>query len=160
MVRKNQERMHCNTLEELDRAYIAGLVDADGCIQISKRCPGKRTNYALEVTVSNTDTRIINYLKNTVGGGVKEDIRRHRKLVCFGWVITSSAAMELLEQIKPYLQSKKDEAEISIIFQQMPRIQGKHKSAIEWQIDEILYNKCRELKHSRGISISSQGGQQ
>jgi len=144
-------KMYCNAIEELDKAYVAGLVDADGCIQICRRTTNKRVRYALEVSVSNTDVRIINYLTNIVGGGVREDCRMHRKIICYSWVITAHAAMELLEQIKPYLQSKKDEAEVATIFQQRIGIQGKHKSVIEKEVDKILYDKCRALKRSRGI---------
>lgn len=151
---RKYEKMQCNALTKTEMAYIAGLIDADGSVQIARRSTkGRWIRYALEITVSNTDTRIINYLRTTVGGGTAVDVRHFRKTVCFSWVITGNAAMQLLTQVQPYMQSKKDEAELAIGFQQLRGQQGKHRTNIEKEIDETLYRACRRLKADRGIKL-------
>jgi len=146
--------MRCFVLTELDSAYIAGLLDADGSVRIHKQfTSGGASRYTLDVRIANTDTKLIEYLINTVGGGVREHVQASRRLVCYSWTICAVAALEFLQQVLPYMRTKKAEAEIGIRFQKQRGTVGQHRTYEEKEMDETLYLRCKELKKERGIRV-------
>jgi hypothetical protein len=107
-------------LPEIERAYLAGFIDGEGCIQIGRNLPrgkSKNLSYYLAVSVSNTNEAIINYLQSTFGGAVGNMKRKVNHRPCQNWIIRGHRARALLEMILPYLRQKKTEAELAIAFQ-------------------------------------------
>ncbi len=156
--KRRYSRMTCKEIDRLDCAYIAGLLDADGNIRINKQQTiNGSTRYTMTARIANTDARLIMYLIDTVGGGVSEMKSSERKRICYGWSICAVAAYEFLYQIAPFLVSKKEEAEIAMLFQSRRGAVGKHKTAIEKEVDEILYSRCKDLKQERPTTISRGG---
>ncbi len=154
---RDYNRMSCSVLEELDRAYIAGLMDGEGCISITRRQRKEVSTlqYSLVVRISNTDVKLINYLLKVVGGGCIETVREKN---CFSWSVTGRAASEFLSQILPYLQSREEEAELAILFQSRRGTQGRHKTVLENEVDQIMYERCRYIKSERGSHNMERGG--
>ena len=107
-------------MKRTDLAYVAGIVDGEGCIDIHHRTrPGhKYTEFTLRVAVTSTDLWLLQMLKMGFGGAIQERKRYslHRK-PCWNWVITRKQAGEFLELILPYLHLKKPQAELGIKFQ-------------------------------------------
>ena len=142
-------------ISETDKAYLAGLIDGDGCIKIHKRKHGGYYHYGLEVDVSSDSFELLDGLRSLTGiGSIWSGMSgsftrkvRHR------WIVCSLEAAKLLEQLLPYFRLKHQEAELGVAFQHcIPRIRGKHKSQIEYEIDEMFYRRCRELK-KEGVSL-------
>lgn len=142
--------MGIDNISDIDAAYLAGFIDGDGCIKISKRTRGfNHPQYDLQVDISNDALSVLNEFKSlsnlgnissSEGGTFKKAIR-HRWILC-GWEATL-----LLERILPYLRIKQSEAELGIAFQSMrPGKGSKARTQLQRDIDDILYNKCRELK--------------
>lgn len=108
-------------MKQTSLAYAAGLIDSDGCIAIEKREPA---NYRLKVFVTNTDGRMLDWLKNNFGGHV----RIHHKRVgntnkqkstwkdSWNWIKLGGNASKFLNEIYPYLVIKKQQAKIAILF--------------------------------------------
>ncbi len=122
-------------------AYAAGIIDGEGCIRVSRHNPqGNRG--ILEIYVSNTNEWLCYWLQSQFGGNVytQKSINPLWKRA-YRWRLASNYALEFLRLILPYLQIKKQHAEIVIKFQER-RIQGKHKSegqrAIEFVELELL----------------------
>lgn len=102
-------------------AYIAGIIDGEGTIFISKGKPTTgRTSpaYVACLRVGNTDKRLIDFLHDTFGeGGV------HRRLMpsdkwktCWMWAATGPAAGRAMRAIRPFLLLKGEQADLLLDF--------------------------------------------
>lgn len=102
-------------------AYVAGIFDGEGCISIQRNKPhagGKSPCYALHVSVSNTDKRIINFLLELVGGGSckHNNEKRPNQRLCYDWRVQARVAVRFLKAIRPYLLLKAEQADLAIEF--------------------------------------------
>jgi hypothetical protein len=110
------------TIETL--AYIAGLFDGEGSIVIG--CSPGRTkqanpSYWLQVSITNTDRELIDWLHSTLGGHIADGSHnpsRGKQRPCWAWRATSRQAQSFLQKILPYLRTKKSQALIAIEFQE------------------------------------------
>lgn len=143
-------------LGETDLAYIAGIVDGEGHIQIirfpapkKKSTPGWRTTIAVDVT--NTDEWLINYLFLNFGGTVYEVKHNNLKWKrCWRWAIRANKAERFLSLILPYLHLKKPHAELAIKFQRIKDQRPKYskcrrKTEAEFAIEEAQLILSRKV---------------
>jgi hypothetical protein len=99
-------------------AYIAGLVDGEGCIQINRRDNGKR--FGLYVSIDNTDRRMIEWLERTIQYGFCTVQKKRAKAnwnAGYRFVVQERYAADLLQRVKPYLVIKREQAEVALEFQ-------------------------------------------
>lgn len=67
-------------------AYLAGVIDSDGCIAISKyydtKKPNRSPRYVVDLTVVNTSVRLMNWLVDNYGGSYSNvgNIRRATRI--------------------------------------------------------------------------------
>lgn len=106
-----------NKLTEVEKAYLAGFIDGEGCIRISKgRQDGNQFEFGFKmfVIVTNANLPILEELKALAGVGI---IYVYKKLPiagkgiwkpCHRWQVVSKQARELLENIYPYVKLKKE----------------------------------------------------
>jgi hypothetical protein len=111
-------------ISETDKAYVAGFIDGEGCISISRREYIKRTPtpiYTLTVAVVSTNRDVLEYCRNLTNlgavmlGGLPRKDSHHQE---FSWRISSRQAIDLLQLILPYLRIKREQADIAIAFQE------------------------------------------
>jgi hypothetical protein len=106
------------TKEQL--GYIAGVIDGEGSISIIKASTKYNFSYQLRLIVTNTDYRMLKWLKDTIGYG--NVLERKRKVSNPKWsnvyiyAITANKAKDLLKAIYPYLVIKREQADIAIEF--------------------------------------------
>jgi hypothetical protein len=101
------------------RAYTAGIIDGEGCIQIKRiRANNGKTYHGLAVAVTNTDRSLLEWLAATwnavsVTPNPTSGIRDKPQ-----WIVRwhGSVARELLEAIRPYLIVKRRQADLAISF--------------------------------------------
>ena len=113
-------------MELTDLAYVAGIVDGEGCIDITHRTrPGhKYPDFVLRVTVTSTDLWLCQMLKIGFGGKVSERSKlRITRQRTWDWHIERGHAGDFLKLILPYLHLKKPQAEVGIKFQ---NARGRH----------------------------------
>ena len=97
------------TLSNLDRAYLAGMIDADGCITWSDTQP--------QVNITNCCLEMLTWVSTTVGCG---SILLHQKKignwnVNYKWVLCGRKSIkDFLTQIIPYLKVKQMKAQETI----------------------------------------------
>ena len=105
-------------MKQTDLAYIAGIMDGEGCICIVKRksCSRKGYSYQLRVTIVNTNEWLVHSLKMQYNGWVYDHCSGTNKRV-WEWRVDSNLALSFLESIVKYLKLKRAEAEIAINFQ-------------------------------------------
>jgi len=98
-----------NQLNDVDAAYIAGLIDGEGTVTLTRK--HRNENRQLAVTVSNTDSDLLEYLLDTVGAGKitgKRTARTHHT-PSFTYALYNRQALSLLQQVTPFLRTYKAE---------------------------------------------------
>jgi hypothetical protein len=108
-LRSNGQRSGRCKMKDVDIAYLAGIIDADGCIGIQKY--SNCNSYRVILTVVQRDVALIEYLFNTFSGSinvVKGGVKNAKFYL--RWVVTDTKAMEVLVQCIPYLKLKKQQA--------------------------------------------------
>ncbi len=90
-----------------DAAYIAGLVDGEGTIALTRR--HKNENRQLEISISNTEMELLDYLLETIGAGriTQKKTYSAKHTPSATYLISNRQALSLLEQISPYLRTYK-----------------------------------------------------
>ncbi len=95
------------TLSPLEVGYLAGLIDGEGTITLSRRNLNKHRS--LVVTVSNTEISILKYVQEITGVGkiTNKRISKTHHTPSFTYQVPNRQALEILGQIFEYLQSHK-----------------------------------------------------
>ena len=88
----------------VDLGYIAGLFDGEGCVTIMGKI-GNQQN--IRVYFAMCDPEPIEYLQECYGGKITERKRPEGRRLIFVWFLTSSRALEFLEDILPYSLGKR-----------------------------------------------------
>ena len=99
--------MDINTLSAVDAAYLAGLIDGEGTITLSRK--HKDENRQLSVSISNTEHQLLEFAITKIGAG-KITRKRTTKInhtSSFTYAIYNRQALALIEQIEPFLRSYK-----------------------------------------------------
>jgi len=100
------------TASEVDKAYIAGLVDGDGAIMaLIEKHAEKRFGYRVRVALKVTQyaRQDVDWLVEAMGAGA---VRSNR--TCFDWLVRDQAdVLRVLNMIAPYLRGKRRQAEIA-----------------------------------------------
>lgn len=107
----------------LDWARLAAFIDGEGCIRIAtvkgNKTSSRRVMY-VEVTITNTDVRLVEWLGRTFGGSVvpqRKSQTRPNWSSCFAWSVASRHATALLQRLLPLFIIKREQAEIALAFQ-------------------------------------------
>ena len=108
---------------ELDKAYLAGIIDGEGYIGIGLNKAGagghKNPQHTLRMTISQSNQPFLVYLRNKWDGIGSICINRGSKQNRTGykWNISANQAVTILEQVLPYLIIKRTQAELGIELQ-------------------------------------------
>jgi hypothetical protein len=98
----------CTSLRKLtvsEAAYLAGIIDGEGTITLTRTHRGE--NRRPVVSISNTELPLLVYVRSVVGAGritTKARTRTHHS-PGFAYSLRSRQALELLEQVSPYLRT-------------------------------------------------------
>jgi intein/homing endonuclease len=90
-----------------DAAYIAGLVDGEGTVALSRR--HRHENRQLVVSISNTDIELLKYVLKIIGAGriTRKRTYSDNHTLSATYTINNRQALGLLEQIVSYLRTYK-----------------------------------------------------
>ena len=111
-----------DAIDQVEWIRLAAFIDGEGCIRIATVKGGKlrrrRILYA-EVSIANTDSRLMLWLKGTFGGSTCVDKKRAKPNWAprYSWSVASRYAVELLRRAYPYLLLKKEQANEIFAFQ-------------------------------------------
>lgn len=97
-------------------AYIAGLVDGEGTITLTRLHAGQ--NRRLVVSIANTEMSILDFVHDQIGTGkiTRKRIASDRHTPSFCYSVASIQALDLLRQIESYLQSyKRERARLALL---------------------------------------------
>ncbi len=110
-------------MKKTDLAYMAGLFDGEGCVQIAKS-----GHYSLACQVSMANEFMPSWFRFSFGGSVhlRPRIGENWKDQ-WVWTIHGPKAARFLEAILPYLILKKPQAEIGLKFQAGMGLRGRNQ---------------------------------
>jgi LAGLIDADG DNA endonuclease family protein len=99
-----------NTLQDVDAAWLAGLVDGEGHIRLDD--PNKTGRLYLRICLVNTNYELLERVNEVVGAGTihtrKKGQEHHKD--SWAWQIGGKAAEQVLGQILPWLIVKREKA--------------------------------------------------
>jgi hypothetical protein len=144
--------------------WLAGFVDGEGCIYISKSKSANNCGYqySLRLEIAQSNKKLLDMIKDRIcaGSNVWNKSREkyyidyygnsHHHNKAYGLKITANKALKVLEKIYPYLQIKRKQAKLGMMFQKTTRRKkfGRHKKAPKeyFDIQEIYLQKIKALK--------------
>jgi len=106
-------------MTEIELAYLAGIIDGEGCISLygrGKRCEdGSWKRFTVGISVGMVDYEIPCLLRDSFGGGLcQHPPRGISRKPQWLWSISHRKAFKVLILLKPYLRIKAAQAEIAI----------------------------------------------
>ena len=99
-------------------AYTAGIIDGEGCINIVRHKNNTKRGFSfqLSVLVRNTKEWLCQWLKMQYGGTITYHQAEKPFSNTWLWVLQSNKALDMIKLIVPYLNLKRPEAELAILF--------------------------------------------
>lgn len=128
---------------DIQLAYIAGFVDGEGCVQISK-------NGSLSLSIINTAHQTLTFIKRVLGCGSVAPRKQKVNKPQYVFRVYGTSAAEVLTALLPYLIEKRPQAELALEFfkrragVRIPGVRGVHKDPLR---DDYI-QKIKELKRA------------
>jgi len=123
-------------------AYMAGIIDGEGSLSISKTTLKKYAKYSpvyrARIGLGMTDKEIVQLFSNEFGGNIYTESVPNRKLMYRWSRCGNSSVTGVLKILYPYLTGKKLQAELLIEF-------------CEGYVRFLRKRKCRLCQHIRNI---------
>lgn len=141
-------------LTETEKAYLAGFIDGEGCIDTTK-AGSSNISKRIRLTITNTNEVILRYIKDLIGFGSFYSLRPARyqnqnTKECFVYQVCSLQAVQVLKEVLLYLKVKKGQAILAIEYARtMKRGRKKIPSKIINKREKIN-NKLKAL-NKRGV---------
>lgn len=150
----NKSRKTIKGLSETDKAYLAGIMDGEGAIYISrKKDPTMKAGYGYRMClgVANTDLPLMNWLVDVTGLGSVKPRKRHstKHKQAYDWYLWSIQAYQFLKAILPYLKQKRQRATIAIEFMEKHSVYKGYLTPEERTAQAAVYDKMK-LLNKRG----------
>jgi hypothetical protein len=134
----------------MNLAYVAGLVDGEGCIGFTQ-C---RTNLIPRVCITNTNQELILKLQEKFGGCVFNAKRvKETWKSAYHWVVTSKLAIDFLEKIDKYLILKSNQTLCLYAYEAIRPGKGHRWSAEGREAIELLKSQIAWL-NKKGVQTS------
>jgi hypothetical protein len=107
------------SLSEKELAYIAGIIDGEGHVniisQFSKNKLGfKKEYFTLRISIGNTNKAIIEWLQKRLGGYISANVAKQGCKQCFHLQLNAKRVRWLAPLILPYLVGKTEEVKLLI----------------------------------------------
>ena len=133
----------------LELAYLAGLIDGEGCIMMRRDGRRRIHQYTLALVVTNEHKGTLEWCSSLFGGYIydQSQTQQHHKKI-YNWTINSTAAHAVLVAVIPYLQIKKDQAQLVIDHWASirPGLASEIKTQDLAERRHFVWEKLRELK--------------
>lgn len=153
---------------EVQYAFLAGIIEGEGCIYIGSHSSNKATGaryFTTTMQVVNTDKRLIDWLHQTFGGlqapytaAQTPKIKRKDPYV---WKVTGVELTNLCYKILPYMVAKTDQIEVMIEMRktydihpsQRKKINPKGVQPLTQELIDLRYSLMHKLRNLRSVPI-------
>lgn len=110
-----------------DLAYLAGLIDGEGCISIFQRSDSNSLKATL--TIAMTDRAPLDWASETFGAKVYEKrvtgAAENGWKQCYVWLVSTQKAAEILRNVLPFLKVKREQAALLV---ELADIRERHRA--------------------------------
>lgn len=137
-------------IKKADAAYIAGLMDGEGCFYV-ERFATKRSpigfQYRIIATVTMCDKATIEFVCKVTGKHfrVRKPLPSGRTAYTIDW--RNSIAYDFIKAIRPFLHGKKEQADVCLLFNKtLAPGRGKTYTEAHAAKCEFLRDKLKKLK--------------
>jgi hypothetical protein len=140
-----------NQREAVRIAYMAGIIDGEGTIGITKVTPKRYTNprYTARIHFANVNKDVVDLFASVFGGSVREERVPNRQLIYRWYRVGNPITKEILLQLQPYLIIKKRQADTVMEFLNIVNAKGFQRNQgvpiEELQRREDFFQKVKEL---------------
>lgn len=136
-------------LSPIDLAWLAGIVEGEGCIAVDK-FKLKRNNqdyYRVFIGIVNTDWRMIEHcLKLCPARLHVVPARKYSNARnCYRWELVGNNAQDFLRAIRPYVISKIDQIDAALTVTMTTTT--RKLSAHEWEVRRKMYDSLKQIKN-------------
>lgn len=105
------------TVKEKTITYMAGMLDAEGCVRLAKQKRKDKVFYSPRVYVSNQSWKLMNWLVKHFGGNYVLNVNNQKGEDWYIWYLQSVKSIEsFLCLITPYLKIKKSQANLLLAY--------------------------------------------
>ena len=136
-------------MKKSDVAYLAGLIDGEGCISVVRYLKRGRTAHVARIQMSLTVKPVLDWvLALTKAGSVQPKTpRQPNRKKAWLWVVETNRAVRLLKCVLPFLKIKRKQAENLLRFQSVVRKHndGRPLSKSELKRRNVYYRISRKL---------------
>lgn len=126
-------------LSNIDAAYIAGLIDGEGTVTLTRRHSNE--NRQLCVSISSTERQMLEFVQGALAAGkiTNKTTASKRHSPSFTYTIANRQALALLEQTAPWLKSYKRERALLILrdYVRLTPRNGKYSDTIKIERKEF-----------------------
>lgn len=137
-------------MKDKTKAYVAGLVDAEGCFNITKQVTSLQVHYHPRFIIVSTHRPIIEWLVVHFGGTLYAKKAAHNRRESYHWKTNSKEhTCRVISLIYPYLVLKQKEAAVLMRFCQLPQTPLKQER-------ENLYQEMKGLKTRQSVTTDTQ----
>lgn len=105
--RRNKQ---CNNLTTGEAAYLAGIVDGEGCIYAGTS--GKEIRLLLQIHMTSQD--VIRWIHEITGVGSVKEGQTPKGIKSWHWAVSMRQAAPVLNQIIPFLIVKREQAKLAL----------------------------------------------
>lgn len=107
-------------------AYLAGIIDGEGCIQVWR--DHRNNTHMPRIDVEMTHSQTIDWIRAMFPGVSNKPITRSnpRHATTYDWCVMGRKALNVLQQVLPYLKGKRREAELLLGFPYLESRAGSH----------------------------------
>jgi hypothetical protein len=128
-------------------AYLAGIVDGEGCLSIRRVVRGKTIYHVAMLEVGMCERPVIELFSSVFGGSVWYECPRGMNKNIHKWRVTGTNVLPVLQAIYPWLIAKNTQAQI--LFDFFPLIGVKGQRLTKDNINE-RERLCKLIKKAKG----------
>ena len=150
-----------NKLTETEKAYLAGLLDGEGCVGIQKKKSQYKKylfDFGVRVVITNTNYELICWLKEKTGIGCASEYSKDKTYKknwnpVHRWTVVCEQARGFLIEVYPYLKIKKEITDL-VLTLPMTKVEWKiyGRSMGVYEEQKTLFEKAK-AKNKRGKKI-------
>lgn len=124
--------------KEILHAYLAGLIDGEGTVTITKEKANSKFKMPV-VSVASTTIELLNILVDNYGGAIsnKKLYKEHHK-PSFNWRLTNQKALLLLNDILPYMLEPVKVYRAKLLIDSYDKLTNRNGKYTETQIKDKL----------------------
>ena len=135
-------------VSETEWAYLAGLIDGEGCIRI-ERNKGKQLQGTPTVALTNSNPLMLLWVLLRFGG----HLYKKKSKSCWDIYWLGKATIPLLEGMLPYLTAKKGQAELVLDYRKLVGKPGKRLTSDMIEKREAIAEAMSILKKGNQINL-------